>query len=197
MAESSLLIRFQLEDSGDVSPSDFEGFFSVGAEVLRNYLFDEAVELIAALELPAELEAQSLGALIDSLRVGPVPAIVVDVRHSSPWYYDIHLDRLLVATVIIRCLAPEVKAAWKGSRAQQLLQDFLRNRLFMGPAIRVKKAVSRTKPRQQLRPKAVSELKDSHAMEQRLLVQVERVEPIIVNPSDQELLDEVAKRLKK
>lgn len=192
------MIEFRFGDCDLVSPTDFVGFFGLGEQIVRELVLTEAVDALEAAEIGGRDQLETTDLLQKLLLSGPVPAEVADVRHSSPWMYILHLPAAMVATFVSRCLIPEIKRAWKGSRREQEFYEFFRSKVFGGAKAKVQKSVvhARRRPRKGIIPVDVQALPQSTERSQRLLVQTERTRTLEVVVSNEELLREMQDRLK-
>lgn len=197
--ERELVLEFVLGDSELISPNEFEAFFGLGSEIVRELVLGEAVEAYDAGGVEGPSQFDSTDQLQRLLKSAPVPAEVVDVRHSSPWLYVLHLPAVLVAAFVTKCLVPEIKRAWKGSVREKQFYDFFRNQLFGGAKSKLEKSVARTRrrPRQGIRPVEVRTLPNATDRSQRFLIRVERTQNLEVVVTDEELYDDLRKRLEK
>jgi hypothetical protein len=199
MAERELILRFRLEDSDLVSPSDFVDFFGIGVDIVRDLVIAEALEAYDAGEMPSELQRDTTDRLQQLLRSSPVPALVDEVRHDSPWLYILHIPAFMIGAFVTKCLKPDIARAWKGSAAQESFYSFFRIKVFGGAKKTVQRSVATSRRRSRktgIRALSVEELPDSKPDSTRLLIRVQRSQSVDVAVSDEDLVREFKKHLR-
>jgi hypothetical protein len=194
MAERTLLIRFVLDESDIVSPSDFVGFFAFGEELVRRLTEVETQDLLEYLDVPTEWRIETIAELERLLKTLPAPAEVREVEHNTPWHYLLAIPAGTVLYFVNKCLHPQIKRAWESSAGRDRFFQFMRDRVFGGAKQKVERQVTRRPSRKGLKVTKVAELSKSSRQQPLLEIRLERTETLQVSISDEELLADFRKR---
>lgn len=196
MSERTLRIRFVLDETPVLSPSDFVNFFAYGEQISRSLTELEALDLFEHLDVPSEWQIDSIEQLRELLKHTPAPAEIIEVRHESPWHYLLAIPASTLFYFVGKCIHPEIRRAWTHSTSRDRFFEFMRDRIFGGARQKVQRQVSRRPSRRGIRAKSVQELGTSRDVVPLLEVRMQRTEVFEVRVSDEELLADFKERLK-
>jgi hypothetical protein len=196
MKERTLQIRFVLEESEALSPSDFVNFFAYGEDVAKDLAETEALELFEYMKVPSEREIESLSTLRRIIRQGPATAEVREIRHDSPWSYLLVIPAGMLVYFASKCLHPEIRRAWIASNGREQFYTFMRDRVFGGAPRKVRDRIAKKSSRKGVRAREVKELDGSSPGAPLLEVRMTRTTIVQLTTSDKELLEDFRRRLR-
>lgn len=194
--DRSLHLRFILQVEEDLTPEDFIGLFECAETFARHVVEREALQLFSDLDLPEEW---TLGTLQRIHRLGrrvPVPARVVRVERGS-WNVELLLPGAAVLWLLKNYVDPVIREAWDDSRVRHLIVEFLRDRVFLAARRSLEEKAVVAPRHRQLEVQAVSEPQQASREESHIEIRLVRREIMEARLTDQELLDDFIRRLRR
>jgi hypothetical protein len=186
----SLVIEFNLAESGDVSPAEFRYLFTAVDEITRSLVFEQMRAFVAM----ADISDRARYEIYDSMfRVGPIlapPVHVISIRRESPWSVLIGIPVASIIWFLRKMIAPEVLQAWSESQLRDNFKRFMRDVVFQGAKTQVEASPAVRAQFGNLVVDKISEGRRSQGERPAVLVTLRRSEILKVELKDRELMNE-------
>ena len=126
----------------------------------------------------------------------PAPAQIARVERGS-WEITAILQGAAVLWFVKNYVHPVVQEAWNDSRLRQIIVEFLRERIFLGAKRTLEQKAVETPRYRGLEVASIEEPQTPTATEAGLRIKLETREVIEATASDQELIDEFLRRIRR
>lgn len=178
-------------DEKEVQAGDLSTLIYFVDELSKAIAVNEALDLLEFFKFPVTDKFRIVN---DYDKYGDIPAKLEDLEKGSAKIVLVISSGLLMWG-LTTFLAKPIEAAWDSSSKRDALVNYVRNQFFGGAVKTVNQKLSKIKRKKNL---IVSDVKvhQSHDQIDKIDVTLRRSEIQSIEPTDDELIDEFAKRLK-
>jgi hypothetical protein len=128
----SFIVEYQLADSDDVSPSEFQYLFVAIDGLTRSLVIEQVRSFIEGADISDRAREEIFASFFRLARDVPAPAHIISIRRESPWSVSVALPIAAVLWAIKKMIAPEILRAWDESRLRDTFRRFVRDGIFRG-----------------------------------------------------------------